>query len=110
MLQASIEALNAPGYAAAYRAALSEIRENLLKVRMAALIVAYKQTILAQARADLGLDEAPLHDSEAQVRIHLHALEMHGVELHLPALPPGYDETGLPITLGDLVKQKGTKP
>ena len=109
MLSASIEALNAQTHAAAYRAALSEIRETLVKMRMAALVMVYKQQMIEQARTALGLAEAPLHDSEAQVRIHAQALKMHGIELDLPALPPGYHETGLPMTPGSLLRsQQGT--
>ena len=104
MLSASIEALNAQTHTAAYRAALSEIRETLVKMRMAALIMVYKQQMIEQARTALGLQDAPLHDSEAQVRIHAQALKMHGIELDLPALPPGYHESGLPITPGSLLR------
>ena len=111
MLSASIDALNEQSHAAAYRAALSEIRENLVKVRMAALIMAYKEKIIADAKAELGLEEAQLHDTDAQFRIHLHALKRHGVEIELPDLPPGLHESGLPITPGSLLlHQQGLKP
>ena len=106
MLSASIEALNAQTHEAAYRAALSEIRETLVKMRMAALVMVYKQQMIEQARTALGLEDAPLHDSEAQVRIHAQALKMHGIELDLPALPPGYHETGLPMTPGSLLQSQ----
>ena len=110
MLSASIEALNAQTHEAAYRAALSEIRETLVKMRMAALIMVYKQQMIEQARTALGLQEAPLHDSEAQVRIHTQALKMHGIELDLPGLPPGYHETGLPMTPGSLLRLQPQGP
>ena len=75
-------------------------------MRMAALVMVYKQQMIEQARTALGLEEAPLHDSEAQVRIHAQALKMHGIELDLPALPPGYHETGLPMTPGSLLQSQ----
>jgi len=102
MLQASIDALNAQTHEAAYRAALSEIREHLVKMRMATLIMLYKQHLIAAAQADLGLEAASLQDLDTQVRIHLHVLKMHGIDLALPELPPGLSASGLPVTPGQL--------
>ena len=111
MLSASIEALNAQTHAAAYRAALSEIRENLVKMRMSALILMYKQQIIADAQADLGLEDVPQHHTDAQFRIHLHALKRHGIELRLPELPPGRHASGLPMTPGSRLRQEtGLQP
>jgi hypothetical protein len=111
MLSASIEALNAQTHAAAYRAALSEIREHLVKMRMSALILMYKQQIIADAQADLGLEDVPQHHTDAQFRIHLHALKRHGIELRLPELPPGRHASGLPMTPGSRLRQEtGLQP
>ncbi len=111
MLSASIEALNDQSHASAYRAALSEIREQLVKMRMAALVTVYKQKIIEQAKTALGLQDAQQHDTDTQFRIHLHALNMHGIELDLPHMPDHYHATGLPITPGSLLRsQQAVKP
>lgn len=96
-LSAVIDTLNDPTHERAYQAALADIRETLVKQRVAALIMIYKQHLIEQAAAALG-EVSNLQDVDQQTRIYLKALELHHQPLTLPPLPPGYHSDGMPKT------------
>lgn len=102
-LSAVIDTLNDPTHERAYRAALAEIRETLVKQRVAALIMIYKQRIIEQATAALG-GVSNLQDVDQQTRIFLKALELHQQPLTLPTLPPGYHANGMPKTPASVMR------